>query len=408
MRTSNRSRMVRAAEDGPPSSGRRVRFGREVIQVGEEHPFANLLREFSMEGLAILLPGFGFIAASIPAIWLPLFFFAVVLDYQASKWSLLAADGPPLFKYLLRTVRDANGPLFLETFTKALNLLSSFHIESFIAVTGISYMIGHLMFRRDPKLPDFMSFVKITSLPIKGWRRPVRWFLRVCGTDFRFVIKYDDASTSTPSGKWERLRTVVVKKTAHSVFEDMARPERDQQELKPEMVQFPYNHLKDYLHERNFTSLEDFVYWTGESRHRSKYFINALKINLEFLYPKESRRVFINEGHTRLASSVWYACSYIRILGIIGMFVSIAATALLSFRNPSIVLFPLVTVLLAVAIQSSTELTFHYQRCREVFYVLQLALLASRDSDAVLTGVPGVRQRARRSNNPLTETHPDR
>ena len=39
-----------------------------VIQhVNQEHSFANLVREFSLEGLVILLPGFGFVATSVPA-----------------------------------------------------------------------------------------------------------------------------------------------------------------------------------------------------------------------------------------------------------------------------------------------------------------------------------------------------
>src|SRR4051794_40561462 len=73
-----------------------------------ESAFVSLAREFSLEALSILLPGFGFLATSIAAFWIPLFFFASSLD------SIRSGIGQPV---LFSTVGDG------------LKIFSSFHLE---------------------------------------------------------------------------------------------------------------------------------------------------------------------------------------------------------------------------------------------------------------------------------------
>jgi hypothetical protein len=343
------------------------------INQSQDHPIANLLRDFGMEGLAILLPGFGFLAASIPAFWVPLFCLLVAIDFNAS---------------------DTKGqPEFFASVTRGVDLISGFHIEFFISITGISYMLGQIMFRRDPKVPDYKSFIKIHAQRPTIPQEIVRWCLRVIGKDSRFLVVYDGDEESTHEHNfllrmWEHLSTIKIIKKSHFYFDGMARPSPKTREITEDMVEFPYNYLHAYLQERNFGDLQRLVYWSDNPRWRSKYFINSLKINLEFLFPRDCRKIFMNEAHVRLASSVWYGCEYIRMLAIVGILMGIATNLFLHFAHPSFFLLPMVMLGASIVIQSSIERTFHYQRCREVFYVLQLSLLASTRSDHVFRGLP--------------------
>jgi len=112
---------------------------------------------------------------------------------------------------------------------------------------------------------------------------------------------------------------------------------------------------------------------------------------MEFLFPKECRRILMNEAHVRLASSLWYACEYIRFMALTGTILGIFSNSLLYHYwgdlRPSFVIIPLAIVFASIIIQSSIETSFHYQRCREVFYVLQFALLANNREKDILCGL---------------------
>jgi hypothetical protein len=152
----------------------------------------------------------------------------------------------------------------------------TFHFWVTLAIVFISFIVGHLLYRLNPKKPDYASFIRIRE--------------RVISDKNDWVI---------PIG--------------HGVIS--------------KEVQFPYQNLKCYLEHRGFKYLADKIKWdslycsetnstlkTNSNTilsQRSKSFINKLKIRIFFNHPNRTMNIIRNEAHIRLASSVWYATKYI-------------------------------------------------------------------------------------------------
>ena len=201
--------------------------------------------------------------------------------------------------------------------TTGVTLLSNFHIEFFIAVTGISFMLGQLMFRRDPKVPDYKSFVKIHCGSVPLFQSIVRGALRLMGRDARFRLVYDtdqeQATQSQVTGSiasvdvqgyagaypnpervgiarlrtqirdkirqtWFRATTIEIRKKAWDEFDGMARPPKGEHFLTPSIVEFPCNYLHNYLTERNFVELSKLV--IGRSGRSGAQNILSMRLKL--------------------------------------------------------------------------------------------------------------------------------
>ncbi len=194
------------------------------------------LRDFFVDFLACLIPGF------------------IVL----SILSLLFVGISILFLTNIE-VPDKSS---IQTATYIVNKLHNkfnFTFWIHVAVVACSYSFGFLLFRQDPKKPDYASYIRIRNL----------------------VYGYND---------W-----VIPKDEG----------------LSPKEVQFPYSNLAEYLKHRGFDYLVDDIYWKNEKNRRSKSFINQLKTRISFYFPDSTFQIIKNEAHIRFSSSMWYGMKLI-------------------------------------------------------------------------------------------------
>ncbi|MGD0788862.1 MAG: hypothetical protein ABR898_12810, partial [Terracidiphilus sp.] len=310
---------------------------------------SDLIHEFFVDLLAILLPGMVF----------TLFIAALLIASGACLLDVFRPDAQPVASL---------GDLLKGQISASVVWL--------LAIFG--YVIGGTFFRQDPKLPDLKSIKRV----LKGSPRSDRKRAEV---------------QLGPNEQQDWTDAVVGRKEAAIIANSQG-------------AQFPYSHLKDYLEARGFSYLADKVPWSGtEFSIRSKMFINALKIRLDLVAPAKCGTIVRNEAHVRMMSSIWFASRaliYVCCLSTLPVLAAIlrfsaslheqslfsamrsVADGLLSSQDykslpmnaPSFYhdfMVYLVLLLSAVVsahwIQAHVEKCFHYQRVREVFYVLETA-----------------------------------
>jgi len=153
--------------------------------------------------------------------------------------------------------------------------------------------------------------------------------------------------------------------------------------------QFPYSHLYEYLTTRELHHLAAHVPWRGSDKEidaRSKMFINVLKIRLQFHNQKRCGEIVRNEAHVRMMSSMWFAAKQLEwVLGV--LLVLMAAVSLLRGgrilppypAGETLLACLLLLFLIAAQWLCGSILKFlHYQRVREIVYVLETAHTAWR------------------------------
>ena len=198
----------------------------------------------------------------------------------------------------------------------------------------VAYIFGHLFFRQAPKEPDARSYHR------------------------------------------------VVKKFTPEEKEDWV--VRGDQEAD---VQFPYPYLQHYLTARGLDHLAEIVKWDGDDeetrKRRTKGFINLIKVRLQFLFPDQVGQITRNEAHIRLMSSVWYASRALIWVGLLGVGLAGTTMIFLWVRTRDFpseyfagVLPAIGAIGLSIWIKWRIEGFLHYQRVREILYVLETAFLA--------------------------------
>jgi hypothetical protein len=230
---------------------------------------------------------------------------------------------------LTLTLLGAERPIS-ELYADIARLTDAARVELTILLVMVAYVAGHLFYRQDPKVPDERSFK-------------------------RTVTKTDDWVADADN------------------------------------CEFPYPHFDRYLRSRGLTHLLELTEWC-ESGRRTKNFINILKIRLFCEHPEKCGSVAKNEAHVRLMASTWYMSRALKYLGVAVTIVSLV-TAIASmrgawssaaFRTGLLHIIPaspaLVVLLVAVAAQRVIERFLHYQRVREVMWVLETAYVAYRDT----------------------------
>ena len=224
------------------------------------------------------------------------------------------------------------------------NTPSALWIAVLIGVVLIGYVVGHLFYRLDPKTPDRSGFTLLARNPEN-------------------------------TGDKERRENLGC---------------RTAQECE-----FPYPDYDHYLERRGLTHLIPFVLWRTHNAKRSKTYINLLKIRLRHYFPNKYGALIRNEAHVRLASSAWYVsrvliftsiASLATIGGCIGRLVyarhagtSGAVFAAVFAQHIPLVIPPLLVFAFGLFADRSIRRFFHYQRLREVFFVLETAYTAFRD-----------------------------
>ena len=295
----------------------------------------SLVREFFIDFLGSLLPGMWFTLLATPLAMLSTFLFWEALTQPSQHGN---------FELMLTAARD-------------------FRIELVLAFLVFSYVFGGVFFRQDPKEPDQESAAYILHKTKKA-----------------------DLARSVIQPSEEEYAALPSEGLSAKQASELA---------KGEGGQFPYSHLKKYLNERGLWHLAEMVPWDwskpGQHGFRTKMFINVLKMQLQQLAPDKCAEVVRNEAHIRMMSSLWYAASGLWRLSLVSAIAVLFPVAmaivmyLLEARNPFMLLPETCGVLVLAGIsfvfaawlQSRIRRFFHYQRVREIVYVLETFHIAT-------------------------------
>lgn len=206
-----------------------------------------------------------------------------------------------------------------------------------------SYIFGYILFCRAVDTPDFASFKK-TSKRYKEIGA-IRSHYEECDASYKSAAKY------------------------------------------------PYRDLSEYLHYRGLEHLEKKLpFWNDRKIHGNSggiFYINRLKLNIEFLFPRQYIIIQKQEAHNMLSSSMWHALTIIMILSSIVFFSRYFTLILLLFNifgqnkifHESLMLpyflLPHFSILITCyLLRRWIESFFHRQRLMELISILETAYLA--------------------------------
>ena len=153
--------------------------------------------------------------------------------------------------------------------------------------------------------------------------------------------------------------------------------------------QFPYEHYDTYLIKRGDLDLvKHTIAWCKDKDSRTKNALNTLKLRIQ-LKSKEAYNILLkNEAHIRMASSSYRVASIVRIIAFV--FVIIFLGFLIPFEKNIfsiecdlisqelikyalvIIGMPIFILFASIYIMLSVKKFLHYQRLREIFFVLQV------------------------------------
>ena len=208
-------------------------------------------------------------------------------------------------------------------------IIDNFHFELSIFLLVFSYVLGYIFYRQELRIPDQASFNRIK--------------------------------------KKQKIEEWVAQNV--------------------EEVEYPYDHIYRYLDSRGLLHLSKMVPWSiknGENIKRTKYFINILKIRLLYFNPDKCTDIIRNEAHIRLSSTTWYLLYKIKTIcwvslgfPFITLILSIIRNQIICFPKNLEYIMPIFIIftiyLLIVRSICTIEKFFHYQRLREIIFVLETA-----------------------------------
>ncbi len=310
---------------------------------------ASLIRELFVDFLGSLFPGFLFTMFAVPMV---LWTGAVLLGRGLPDWSGIA---PPF--------QVPNSVLF-----------------SLLIV--VSYVVGFVFSRRDPKVPDQKSLAYILR---KDWRDIERAVVRPRPRRSEHELDPETMGKAARlfrrlnPGNWAIMRRWV--EIAAEWFPSLKIKMESKKLARGEGGQFPYSHLREYLEARGLHHLAQHVPWRGSGNidRRSKLFINLLKIRLQCWNPRKCGDIVRNEAHVRMMSSSWYAARLLQeIYMLLLLALLLAAFDWVPFHFQAQFPWAIVVVLCALLIAAtvlrrSVVMFLHYQRVREIVFVLATA-----------------------------------
>ena len=238
-----------------------------------------------------------------------------------------------------------------------------------ISLFPLAYIIGHLFYRQDPKRPDQKGFLRLRQA---------------------FLIR------KGARGLKEHQFSEALKAEMRAEFCCVEEGE----------CEFPYPDLNDYLSNRGLDHLSDFVTWKDNKSHRSKNYINILKMRLKFHEPLKCSTIIRNEAHVRLASSMWWVSRTLMYCGVFALFVLACIAVMFAFASEAnawvgrFFALDLMKVLadgvfaatcaafvlgFSYYVRTRIEKFIHYQRQREIVHVLETAYIAFRDKPQILS-----------------------
>lgn len=319
---------------------------KEIPDVHVEYPDQSpiprfLLQDYWVDFLGGLLPGtlvsVGAVVSIFPSIWLLLN--SLSLNFQSSLVEI--------FKSFFVSIRETPSMIWVGIGTILFSLF---------------YVLGHMFYRQDPKIPNQHSFTRLK--------------------------KELEAENEGKGKSKEDLDDLLKCELACKNKEE---------------CEFPYPYFDKYLTHRGLNHLHEFVVWSEKPTHRTKNYINILKIRLRFHFPNRCGTIIRNEAHVRLASSTWYAAgalfkfskvaisitviSYLIYLAVIFFELSIDAgnrIFVVTSQHLGVVIVAMLIYVLAEYAREQVEKFLHYQRMREVVHVMETAWTAFRKYPQVL------------------------
>lgn len=216
----------------------------------------------------------------------------------------------------------------------------------FLLFALLGYVVGHIFYRRDIKEPDKYSFNILKKEIEKKLEKPI---------------------------DTEELDKLLKENIACSTVDN---------------CEFPYPFYSDYLRKRKLDHLIKLACWCEENdenrEKRSKTYINILKIRLQYFFPDKCNVIIKNEGHVRLASSTWYVSHILRGFAVLGICIVLITLALnihkanlfyiLSYIP--VIMSPVTVLYMSIYFLKNISKFIHYQRLREIFYVLETTYTA--------------------------------
>lgn len=341
----------------------------------------SLAGEFLVEFLGGLIPGI-------------LFSIGLLIIFVPSLATFLFSVNPRAFE--LSTPQSLS-----ETFRLSRDVSYMWWLGVFTSGLLLSYVFGHLFYRRDPKEPNKRSYARITK------NHPTLEELQEHFCDRTIKIPSELSKGKQPSES-EKVATDQYNKLRLRWLRENYACDNERE------CEFPFSYMHDYLRLRGHHHLLPLVLWAGNSFLRSKTFINLIKIRLQFYVPEKYKGITRNEAHVRLSTSTWYMAKSLERfagLGIALWFISSLVSLgiewttrqgnwmsfsssihhLIGFWRTTIGCLLPATVVLFVAFYCSqaVEKFIHYQRIREVFYVLETAYTALKAYPGMLeTEIP--------------------
>lgn len=235
-------------------------------------------------------------------------------------------------------------------------------VAVFLVFLLVAYVVGHLFYRHDPNRPD---------------RRSFRYLAR--NANYRDHKK----QVSSPRRAWLWVVRPWELDNATMLREELGCD-------APADCQFPYPHYDEYLKKRGLDHLLPWAQWTERPEFRTKNYINRLKILLRHHSPDRCASIVRNEAHVRLAASTWYVSGALMTMSFAGLaWLGVLASSRISSGHGTTIadvvsgFLPAATscgVVTAFSLYARISIAqfYHYQRMREVYYVLETAVAALR------------------------------
>lgn len=267
-------------------------------------------------------------------------------------------------------------------FRPFVTIVQTFRWEIPIFFLLSSYILGSLAYRADPKHPDSASASYIWCHGTEEERR--NYAVQPANSSWNdFLRKFSQILMDHGKGPKTSASNAVVRSIVdryESLVRLIALRVRGSQTLD---VQFPYLYLSEYLTGRGLNHLAQYIPWKGKDPatycHRTKMFINILKIRLNLEAPEKTGEIIKAEAHIRLMSSVWFAAGALEKIALFcaGSLLFCAqytdAVTQLSSAYTLLLFWCLFILVLAAYTRRSIKKFFHYQRVREAVYVIETA-----------------------------------